>query len=617
MAEVGEEKMSNSNRPFPETAIYSDDCLKGNYIFGGQAKSVFNCIKDVIGSFSDDNQTYINNTIGIIGNRGSGKTSLLSSVIKTISAKKDKILIDAGFTAFCLSDLIDPKVLPNEISIVNYVLSLLFFDFKNKAANYGEIEVNKIFQEFDKLNFSISLLSRVNRADVIDNPSDLYDIGKTISIKYDFESLVSHLLGLYTTNPNKAAFVISVDDFDLDSSNVHKMIMDIIAFLPIKGLVFLVSFDDEILRDEIIRQRIKIISDYGPNNFFLRSSARIVKGEGFVDVQETFNKAELYYVQNINKFIPLSLRVNMWPNNEYDDKELNNFVAKLSTYLFGFSLAYTPKITPNDYRTVVVSLIESYCQTFSYAIKNIRDLRSRNQLLNKIAEASSQKDTYKFKTAIINSLGEISKLVESNYTEGKMLINSIVACLSNDMAAFKDYVIYEDADLTIRIQELATRFWSIHPCASLLYEHVVNRIDFDEINYSHELIAFIELMNEKVFSITKDENGNEYVLWQDKKLEINKFEHPKFALNGRAIARSIINYLDSKNAIAKYQVEQFVLKLEEYNTSQDEEDEFINRRIDVLKELLDKQWKGADALKEYRSIARSNLASCARRLLAK
>ena len=614
---MGEEKMSNANRPFPETAIYSNDCLKGNYIFGGQAKSVFNCIKDVIGSFSDDNQTYINNTIGIIGNRGSGKTSLLSSVIKTISAKKDKTLTDSGFTAFSLADLIDPKVLPNEISIVNYILSLLFFDFKNKASNYGEVEVNRLFQEFDKLNVSISLLSRAHRADVIDNPSDLYDIGKTINIKNNFESLVSDLLDLYTSDSKKAAFIISIDDFDLDSSNVHKMIMDIITFLPIKGLVFLISFDDEILKDEIIRQRIKIISDYGVNTFWLRSNPRLLKNDGFFDIQETYEKAELYYVQNINKFIPLSLRVNMWPNSEYDDKELNNFLAKLSLYLFGFSVSYTPKIPLTDHHNAVMALIKMYCETFSDAIKNIRDLRSRNQLLNKIAEAFNQNSAFKLRTAIINSLGEISKLVETNLVEGKTIINSIVACLSNDMGIFKDYTVYEDGDSAIRIQELTLDYWTDHPCASLLYEYVVNRIDFDEANYSYELTAFMELMNSEPFALTRDENGTEYITWKEKKLAINKFEHPKFALNGRAIARSIGGYLDGKNAIAKYQVQHFVDTLEGYNSSQDEEDEFISRRIESLKELLNKQWKGADTLREYRSIARSNLAACARRLLAR
>ena len=609
---------------FPETAVFTDNCLSDKYIFRDKAIKVFEAICNSIDSFSEDKQAYFNNTIGILGGRGSGKTSLLKSVMETIKRRENIVGETKGSRYFAkpltASDLIDPKVLPNNISIVNYILSVLYITFKKMIV---ELQIpdgtaNSIFQQFDELNESISLLTRVIRQDPIDNPSDLYDIGNILKIRSDIESLVNELLNFYTLD-SKRAFLVFIDDFDLDSTNIHNMVLDLSSFLSIRGLVFLTSFDPEVFSDEIIRQRIKIISDYGVNQFIRADSARYVSAHPFFKPEEIVNNAKKYEEQIYNKFIPHDFRIMVSQGSDFAvvDGKLKNILSLLNNYLFGFSPDKFPNFSPSDIRRRVRNYILDYCARFNNAIASTSDLRTRNQLLNQIIDSLGDDNNWLRATAELKkNLEGMSKIVDQ--PEDKTLLGSVASQLmrlstseAND-AFMRNQVVYEDGDFYANARDLAPNYWNSYPCASLLYNEVINRIDLEESDYPHMIVALFELLRNQELKITKI-GDDEIVEIDGRPYNIELFAHPSMNLNGRAIAKSIQLYISNSRAIAKYQIEKYASLLEEYNTSLSEEDRLLTRYIVEMKNLTSSPWKGGD-IRTLRAEARRCLLNCARRL---
>ena len=615
--------MSNKLERFPETAVFTNDCFSPNYLFRDRAIRAFEVIEDSINSFSNLNQAYFNNVIGILGGRGAGKTSLLKSILETIEAKEYLVPGNDGKTYYIrpLADLIDPKVLPDNISIVNYVLSVLYIDFKNQVNNkkISDEIANYYFQKFDDLNESISLLSRVIRQDPIDNPSDLYDIGNIIKIRKDLEDLVQELLDLYTKKYSRKAFIVPIDDFDLDSSNIHKMVLDLTSFLTVKGLVFLTSFDPVVFSDEIVRQRIKTISDYGVNQFIRADSRFVTAQNAFFKPDEIIEKAEKYEEQIYNKFIPHDYRIQVTQSVRYMDDRLRNVLSNLCDFLFGFSANKMPAIPFSGHRNAVFSLIREYIVRFYEAIALTSDLRTRNQLLNQIIDLLEYRKSdgrFQVTTELKRNLEGMSRIVDSQ--DNKSLLRAVANQLSlpssNDTNEnyLKNQIVYENGDIIVSARDLAPDFWANHPCASLLYNEIINRIDFEGADYAYRFIALFELFRNEVIPITAI-NGEEIAKINGREYNIELFSHPSMNLNGRAIAKSIQLYVSNTGSIAKYQFGKYVSLLEEYNSSLDEEDKVLARYIDAMKNMLQMQWKG-EQLREMRLEARKYLAFCARRL---
>lgn len=608
---------------FPETAVFTKNCFEDDYIFRDRAVQVFESIRNSIDSFSKDTQAYYNNTIGILGGRGSGKTSLLKSVMETCAENKKAIdeLYGEEYFIKPLTGLIDPKVLPNNISIVNYVLSVLYIKFKKMIHDLQikEKDSSPVFQKFDELNESISLLTRVIRQDPIDNPSDLYDIGNIIKIRSGLEKLVEELLSFYKEDIKKSAFLVFIDDFDLDSSNIHNMVLDLSSFLSIKHLIFLTSFDPDVFSDEIIRQRIKIISDYGVNQFLRSDSIRFSPNQyAFFKVEELIDKAKKYEEQIYNKFIPHDFRIQVSQTSGYllTDDKLNDILSRLTSFLFGFAAGRTPKIVSNAYQQRVYRYIREYCARFCFAIASTSDLRTRNQLLNQIVDSLNNKYDFLIISELKKNLEGMSKIVDSQ--EDKTLLSSVANQLvkaqpveTNDVF-MRNQIVYEDGDYFATARDLAPEYWLNHPCASLLYNEIIKRIDLDESDYPRMFVSLFELFRDETIPVETGEKGGVATI-NGKEYYIDLFSHPSMNLNGKAIAKSIQLYVSDNRPIAKYQLGKYISLLEEYNASLNEEDKLLKRYISEMKDLASRAWKGAD-IRMLRSEARRCLSKCITRL---
>ena len=379
----------------PETAVATDNCLDRNFIFYKEASLILEKLDEILKSFIGKNEDdlsslYYNNVIGVIGKRGSGKTSLMGSVIRTLRKNGGIPKPGSENGMICgLVEPIDPKSLPDYFGIIDLFLGLLFSDFTQHSNEYEESKIDGIFQLFEKANQIISLLAQKDRKDVLLNSSDLYQLSALASIKDMLARLVDELLNARRTNDRRSmfkAFLICIDDFDLDSTNCYTMAIELMSFLNIKGVIFLLGMDADIFETEICRNRIRELSDYGNASSSVFDGYRplglYAQRTGLTNAlpfaPQIAESAREYSTQLSMKFIPADFRVSM---GEHDigkkSEELDDVINYFCYWLFGFS----KRDLHGDYQEKAFYHI---CDAFSSTLRVTSNLRSRNQILNKI-----------------------------------------------------------------------------------------------------------------------------------------------------------------------------------------------------------------------------------------
>lgn len=612
--------MAKEYQRFPETAVFGTKA--SDYLFEREVNDVLAAIDRIIQNFGDNHTVYVNNTIGIIGGRGSGKSSVLQTVNEILSSTSKSVHV--------MKTILDPKVLPNHVSIINYVLSVLYSDFSQlliQPSNDFKTDINAVLQSFEELNASIAFLSKLSRAETIDNPSDLYDVAQVTNIRRSFASLIEKLLSVYFPKKEKTnAFLVCIDDFDLDSGNLVSMISDIVSFLTIPGLVFLFAFDDDILSFEILRQRMDVISNFGKasNSLFESRPSTVSYAMPKYGLRDLILRSEKYETQLYNKFLPQDYRVKIgMPSiNEPAFLALAN---DLCEWLFGFNLNTKP--SPNHpYEDEVVGIIRNLCQRFVNAIGRTSDLRTRNQLLNQIISSFEKEketngqpldpDTIR----LSSSIKEMSKIAESTDNQELLRVvgERIIAYAdfekkADDLAAHSREIVYSDIFHNLSFSQLAETYFKNHPCAQTVYESVMSELDLDESSYAEKLICFLSLVRGEDLHLAVKEGGERFLAVDNMELNLGFFVHPTMTYNRKSIAKSINEYVGSKKVLAKYQVQKFRDLLVEYNESLITSDRSLTRFIRSLNALLEKRWAGTE-LRSARDESRRVLYYAAKHL---
>ena len=503
--------MITNFRRLPETSCIGD--LNKGSIFQKEIDEVFSKVKQILSYHELEEQdgyksTYINNIIGIIGMRGSGKSSILHSVINILKNNKERIpnVENNSYRLYCVSEPIDPKSSPDCVGILDLVIASLFSYFQDNISRFEDEKIEKIFQCFEELNKPISFLSIANRKDVIENPSDLYELATLTKLKSKLESLVDFLLSSISDNndSNHSAFVISIDDFDLDTSSCHKMATEALTFLNIRGLVFLIAMDDIIFENEIERGFLRQLTDLGgATNTILKLETKDYPENKF-DVGTLMEKANDYCTQLSIKFIPVDLRINIKTHELMD--EYNPLIEKLSKWLFGFNREMLEKQKEN------LSYLSDFLMDFKNSLSLTLNLRARNQILNQIFDKISSDDTAFSR----DSTEEIARLMRSYpvSTLGKnpaMIKNTGDAIINYLQDNFMTFTLLDNIGTSskpVLISEIFEDVWNNHPCAvyafNLIISEIHNSIQKKSSNIEAQNVLLRELIDILSFYATLD-----------------------------------------------------------------------------------------------------------------
>lgn len=582
----------------PETSVVTKDCLSKDFVFSQESRDILKKIGEIIRrSKTEGNAFYVNNVVGIIGGRGSGKTSLIGSVLKTINENKKSIDIpeikEGNF--ICLSELIDPKSLPNYIGIIDLVLASLFSYFKEKIGFIKESERDELFERFESLNKTVSILSQKERIDVIENPSDLYDIASLIDLRKKMEDFVQVLLDADESIKN-TAFLMAIDDFDLDFGNCLKMVFEISTFLNIKGIVFLLAMDDKIFDYEIEQFRIKELSDFGVatssivenasqfRNIRMKSADKdsILK----FGIDEIVSQAREYRSQLSTKFIPSDLRVTM-QEHSLESQEINHQINALMDWLFGFSLEDLPK------NCIVEKTVCEFCDLFKDSLLITSNLRSRNQLLNQILDLLEKKGNAKLPfidTRYLRSLTDALKNYPASTTTSRKAnkpflktialeidkylidgIDSIELSTGNKGDIIIDSI--SNGEHSINLLSAFSSFFTEHPCAHYAYQAIVSKLNnsFEqETEFADAFFSLLSFYNSKEENPIYLEKKEGMYVFGEVSLSGAALKQNLFSLNYRVIAEKIRNILKSLRygkKVVKRDILNLLSDLRDFSTS--------------------------------------------------
>lgn len=357
-----------------ERSNYNEDLFYETY------KTAF---KEVVKIISDNKSNcskileMSNNIIAFCGERGQGKSSAMISFSRILeNVHSDNIEKYFGeYTknlknrTFFSIRRIDPTELENQQSILNVILSRIFFVFK-EAIGTNRIdefyEKNEILKLFQKCFKSVTLIKEKTKSNSEawfgDDLELLSSLGDNAEIKNNLSLLIDKFLRFVV---KKDYLIIQIDDSDLNVKNAYNIAEDIRKYLMIPNVIILMATKSE-------QFNLAVEQEYA-NSFKLLADADQIQ------YQEFYQMATKY----ISKLIPGTRKINLPDLSLYSDTEefyyhlkyiekakstnendkiiidddlqngLLNYIYKKTGLIFLAPSNYTHNIVPNTMRELV------------------------------------------------------------------------------------------------------------------------------------------------------------------------------------------------------------------------------------------------------------------------
>lgn len=361
-------------------------------IFGTQYKQMLSCLDTYVKYHNDVNGTMDsysvdtpNNVFSFVGERGSGKTSCMSSVSMLLTTggihkfTNYKALSAAEFASI---DIIDPSYFDKSHNIVAIMVAKLYKKFqeydKSTDSNVCDRDCrNELIDAFAHAQRSLRcLLDDTNIQDeyASDDIENLSELSVAIDLKTDIHRLVLAFLN-FVKKP-KGYLVLSIDDIDLNVSEADTMAEQIRKYLVNPNIIILLAAKLDQLATV---KNLHYAEKYDP----LLCKNRM-----------DYSTIEEMTSQFLTKFAPHDQRVYM----PTDDVYLNSGINVNGQIWFGDSvMQVVPELIFNRTRY----LFYSSKRTPSYIIP--RNLRKMCQLVSMLwsmdsyhdADQNANKDTFR------------------------------------------------------------------------------------------------------------------------------------------------------------------------------------------------------------------------------
>lgn len=250
-------------RPVIEDIIFPLE--KNESLFAEQYKKVFEEINRFLSLQSDKREEHnedINNIMAFIGERGSGKTSCMMSVAKSLAEKKYNVFNEYEQIKKCYFHsigLIDPSFFDETNNILNIIIAKLFRKFKEK-----EEQCNGKCNDFEKKRELVEIFQRVQaglnciiggKKDSDDDLEQLITFSASVDLRADIRELINAYLS-YMYNSDDI-MVIMVDDIDLNTQHAHAMVEQIRKYFIHPNIIILLAIKLDQLANVMKRQYVK------------------------------------------------------------------------------------------------------------------------------------------------------------------------------------------------------------------------------------------------------------------------------------------------------------------------------------------------------------------------
>lgn len=321
---------------------------------------------------NDDKQGNLrNNIVAFLGDRGTGKTSCMLSVLNMLDKHFEK-------KNFAKIDTIDPSFFDENTNILFLVIGKMFATFKkdmeSKDSRMGRKnqEIHDLTKTFHDVQ---SCLSRMQKSPLDDNDNDMNQLSNllvTVELKENLEKLVNNYLKFFGLD----YLVVPIDDIDNNTQHAYTMSEQLRKYLVLPKVIILISFKLEQLTHVIDLHFTKM---YEP----------LIRQKRF-NTEDIVDMTQKYLL----KLIPLNQRVTL-PNMEvmmdrvlvvYENREKSEPILSRS------SVKYT--MTALIFRKTRYLFYHSTGETCPIVPKNLREYRTLLSMLCNMDDYNTEKDGY-------------------------------------------------------------------------------------------------------------------------------------------------------------------------------------------------------------------------------
>lgn len=316
------------------------------------------------------NDNYDNNIISFLGERGSGKTSCMYSLmkcLKDIDSQRDINLqgIDTNkIKRAKLSFLktIDPSFFDLNHNILEMVIGEMYSEIVrniDKGIIKDEDQIQRLLKKFGEAKRDMHYIGK----DIFDKEPDqeleeLQYLSSGVNLRETFKNLIDSFLEW----KGSGTLVISIDDIDLNTKQAYPMVEQIRKYLILPNVIVLIAVKLDQLSNVIKQEMME------------RFSKLLDSREQAIGLSEISEMAERY----LNKLLPVESRIYLPTTETYFNAPL---IIKVKN-------GKNPKFP--SVREAVPSLIFQKCRylfyntkgTTSYIVpRNLRDFRLLIQML--------------------------------------------------------------------------------------------------------------------------------------------------------------------------------------------------------------------------------------------
>lgn len=258
-----------------------------------------------------DNQE-TNNIIIFTGERGSGKTSVMTSFVESLKEPESMGKLeynDKSFDKYSykVCSIVDPSIFNKNNSIVEIVVAELFREFKNNCRNDNFNEKKELIKAFDNVYRDIRIINK-EKINLLEESEESLEILLSLSSATNLKANMYELVQLYLRYFKKNFLVVPIDDLDMKYEFGSSIIEDIRKYLILPNIVIIMAIKFDQLSDIITEENMKKVKD-------------IYKVFELGDNLNSFRaRADKY----LEKIIPLNRRINLpVPNVFKSEFEIN------------------------------------------------------------------------------------------------------------------------------------------------------------------------------------------------------------------------------------------------------------------------------------------------------